>query len=95
MISYQKKLPVEECDNNSAIKPSTYNLSYPQNVAQNLWSDKPMTVTIEIHTKRGSPCKMFTGGTGTRGWIAKRPRIEPNTIGKKINETIPNDTQFF
>ena len=28
----------------------------------------------------------------TRNWTTQRPRIEPNTTGKKVNELIPNIT---
>ena len=39
---------------------------------------------------RGAP-ETLLGGPGARGWIAQRPRIEPNTTGKKnqsINQSI-------
>jgi len=34
---------------------------------------------------------MLPGVTEPGGWIAQRPRIESNMIGKKVNEMILND----
>jgi hypothetical protein len=39
-------------------------------------------VQLEIHVLRG-PIPTLSEGLGTRGWIAKRPRIEPNVAKKK------------
>jgi hypothetical protein len=40
-------------------------------------------VQPETHVTKGSSSLTFTVSSKTRGWIAQRPRIEPNTAREK------------
>jgi hypothetical protein len=39
-------------------------------------------VQIEADSRRENLCLTLRGWAGTRGWIAQKPRIEPDVTGK-------------
>jgi hypothetical protein len=47
-------------------------------------------IQLETQATRGSICLTLSGESGTRGWIAQRPRIDSNMFEKNVNEMIPN-----
>lgn len=54
-------------------------------------------VQLEIRDMRGNPHLLLPRGSEPRGWIVRRPRIDPNrTIwGKKIDRLIPNEIRLY
>jgi len=57
---------------------------------------KQWLVQLDGHATRNGTVLPLLGGTGTRGLLYQRPRIEPSTSeNKKVNEIIPNDILLY
>lgn len=83
--------------------PSTYNLSCLQDgciACRMYWCNdgaelvevaNQCLVELEANATKESPCPTLPGWPKTRDMISQRPRIEANSLGKKIKKMIPND----